>query len=83
MTLILAMYIIETVTVALSWYTGWLAYVKYSGSNNQAMAVIVISEDTPLTVLNINAVTSFLVTLRLGIADSIMVMRVILCSSCH
>jgi hypothetical protein len=80
--LVLAMYINETVVAALNWYLGWLAYVKYSGSNDQALAVILLSEDTPLTVLNINGVTTFMIIIRLGIADSIMViLNLLMCFS--
>ena len=78
MTLILVMYIIESAMVSVNWYMGWLGYVKYSSSNDQALAVFVPSEETPLTVLYMIAVVSLLGTLRLGIADSIMVIHFIL-----
>ena len=73
MTLVLAMYVNETVVAALNWYLGWLAFVKYSGSNDQALAVFFFSEETPRTVLYMNDVAVLVATLRLGIADSIMV----------
>jgi hypothetical protein len=72
--LILIMYLNEIVLVALNWYLEWLTYVKYSGSEDQATAILFTSEETPLTVLYIIAVTSLLATLRLGVADSIMVL---------
>ena len=75
MILILVMYINESALVALNWYLGWLAYVKYSSSNDQALAVFFLSEETPSTVLNITSVTLLLRSLRLGIADSIMVIH--------
>jgi hypothetical protein len=71
MILILAMYIEETVLMAANWYFGWLAFVKYSSSNDQATAVYFFSEETPLTVVNMTGVTNLLTTLKLGIADSI------------
>jgi hypothetical protein len=79
MILILVMYINQSALVAVIWYLGWLAYVKHSGSEDQATAIFLPSEETPLTVLNITAVTTLLVTLKLGIADSIMVVQLIFC----
>jgi hypothetical protein len=73
MVLILVMYINESALTALDWYLGWLAYVKYSGSEDQATAIFWATEETPLTVLYIFAVSNLLETLKLGIADSIMV----------
>jgi hypothetical protein len=79
MALILVMYINESALTALNWYLGWLAYVKYSGSEDQAAAIFLLSEETPLTVLYIGGVTYLLTTLRLGIADSIMVIHFRFC----
>ena len=78
MILILVMYISETVRVALDWYLGWLTYVTFSGSEDQAVASFLVSEETPL---NIAAVGTFLVTIKLSIADSIMVFHLIFFSS--
>ena len=71
--LILIMYISQTVRVALDWYEGWLTYVKYSGSNDQALATIILSQESPQMWIHIYAVEGLLVTVNLGIADSIMV----------
>jgi hypothetical protein len=79
MVLILVMYINESALATLNLYLGWLAYVKYSGPEDQAAAIFWISEDTPLTVLYIVGVTDLLATLRLGIADSIMVIHFRFC----
>jgi hypothetical protein len=79
MALILVMYINDTALSALDWYLGWLAYVKYSGSEDQVAALFGLSEETPLTVLYIGAVTNLLETLKLGIADSIMVIHLGFC----
>jgi hypothetical protein len=75
MILILVMYINESALIAIYWYLRWLAYVKYSGSEDQAAAIFRPSEETPLTVLYLGAVTSLLTTVKLGIADSIMVIH--------
>jgi hypothetical protein len=79
MVLILVMFINESALAALDWYCGWLAYVEYSGSEDQAAAIFMPSEETPLTVLDMVAITSLLTTLRLGIADSIMVLPLRFC----
>jgi hypothetical protein len=79
MNLILVMYINETALVSLNWYRGWLGYVKYSSSEDQVVAIFATSEETPLTELYMFAVTNLFTTLRLGIADSIMVIHFILC----
>ena len=75
MILILVMYINDSARVSLNWYLGWLTYVKYSGSEDQALAVFFSSEETSLTVLNMLAATNLLTTLGIGIADSIMVIH--------
>jgi hypothetical protein len=72
MMLISAMYINQTIDISIQWYLSWLAYVKYGGSSG-AMAFLYQTEDTPLTVLYLIGVQSLLMTIRLGIADSIMV----------
>jgi hypothetical protein len=80
MILILVMYISETARVALDWYLGWLTYITFSGSDEQAVAGFLISEETPL---NIAAVGALLVTIKLSIADSIMVFHFIFCLFCN
>ena len=83
MILILVMYIVETVLVAFDWYSGWLAYVQYSGSEEQAVTMFITSEETPLTVINMVLVQVLFVTIRLGIADSIMVIHLIRLLFCN
>jgi hypothetical protein len=79
MILILVMYTNESAQVAVNWYMGWLACVKYSSSADQAVAIYSPSEETPLTVVYMQAGTTLLGTLRLGIADSIMVLHLTFC----
>jgi hypothetical protein len=79
MILILVIYINQSTLIAVNWYRGWLGYVKYSGSEDQAVAIFLPMEETPLTVLYMYAVTSFITTLKLGIADSIMVIHFRFC----
>jgi hypothetical protein len=72
MMLIAAMYINQSIIISIDWYLSWLAYIRYGGSP-KALAILHQTEDTPLTVLYLTAVTALLITIRLGIADSIMV----------
>ena len=76
MTLIVAMYINQAIHVSINWYLSWLAYIKYGGSS-EAMAMFTQTEEIPLTVIILFAVENLLVTIRLGIADSIMVFFII------
>jgi hypothetical protein len=70
--LIAAMYVNQSILISINWYFSWIAYVKYRGSN-KAVAVFTQTEDTPLLVQKLIAVTGLLVAIKLGIADSIMV----------
>jgi hypothetical protein len=72
MTLIIAMFVNQTINISINWYLSWLAYIKYGGSS-EAASIFAETADTPLTVLNLIAVDRLLVVIRLGIADSIMV----------
>ena len=72
MMLIGAMYINQTIDISIQWYLSWLAYIKYGGFP-EAVAFTYQTEDTPLTVLYLIAVLNLLITIRVGIADSIMV----------
>jgi hypothetical protein len=72
MMLIAAMYINQSIIISIDWYLSWLAYIRYGGLP-EALAIFDQTEDTPLTVLYLTAVTALLITIRLGIADSIMV----------
>jgi hypothetical protein len=72
MMLIAAMYINQSITISIDWYLSWLAYIKYGGSS-EAVSVSYATEDTPMTVLNLFAVQALLESIKVGIADSIMV----------
>jgi hypothetical protein len=74
MILVAAMYINQTAIVSTDWYTSWLAYIQDGGSIDQTLAVLLEEENTPLTVLWLIAVSYLLITIRVGIADSIMVL---------
>jgi hypothetical protein len=70
--LIAAMYISQSITISMDWYLSWLAYIKYGGSSD-AVSVAYVTEDTPVTVLNLSAAIVLLESIKVGIADSIMV----------
>jgi hypothetical protein len=72
MALIVVMYVDQTIHTGIGWYLSWLTYIKYAGSS-KALAVFLETEDTPSIVLNLTALTSLLIAIRLGIADSILV----------
>jgi hypothetical protein len=72
MMLIIAMYVNETIHISIQWYLSWLEYIKY-GDSSDTVALFTQTGDTPFTVLVLIAVENILQTIRLGIADSIMV----------
>jgi hypothetical protein len=78
MILILVIYTMETVEQVFGWYGIFLAFIKYRGSDDEALAVFISSPDTPLSLLYMGAVNALFSTLRLVIADSIMVFVLIL-----
>jgi hypothetical protein len=72
MMLIAAMYINQSILASINWYMSWLAYIKY-GDSSDAVSVLNGAEDTPVTVLYLLAVQALLGSIKVGIADSIMV----------
>jgi hypothetical protein len=72
MMLIVVMYVNQSILLSIDCYLSWLAYIKYGGSH-EAVAVFYQTKDTPVRVLYLLAVIELLETIRLGIADSIMV----------
>jgi hypothetical protein len=75
--LIAAMYINQSITISIDWYSSWLVYIKYGGSSD-AVSVSYAMEYTPVTVLNLFAAKALLESIKVGIADSIMVYILIL-----
>ena len=73
MMLLIIMYMNQTALVSINWYLIWLAFIKYCGSNDEAVAMLSAGETTPLRVLDLIAVTSLLGTIRMGIVGSMMV----------
>ena len=75
--LIASMYVNQSIYISIKWYLSWLGYIKYGGSN-EAVTVFYQTEDTPVPVLKLIAAATLLETIRLGIADSIMVFLILI-----
>jgi hypothetical protein len=73
MMLIIAMYVNQTIRVSIEWYLSWFAYINDNGSS-EAVATFAQTKETPLRVLYLVAATILLDIIKLGIADSIMVL---------
>jgi hypothetical protein len=66
------MFVVQTIHNVCSWYTIWLGFIKYDGRSDQAINALLGVEDTPANIA-ITGLQDLLTTLRIGIADSIMV----------
>jgi hypothetical protein len=77
MMLIAVMYFNESILISILWYLSWLAYIKYGGSPLAAMAVFFETQDAPLKARNLIAVTNLIAIIRLGLADSILVLIIL------
>ena len=73
MMLIVAMYVNQSILISINWYLSWLSHIKYGGVP-EAVAFLYQTEDTPFTLLYLIGTENLLVTIRLAIADSIMVL---------
>ena len=72
MVLIALMFVIQTIRSGCGWYRGWLGFIKLGGTSDDALYVLEGGEPTP-GLITTGAVEDLTATLRLGIADSIMV----------
>jgi hypothetical protein len=73
MGLIVLMYALQTIHSACNWYITWLGFIYYGNTPDQAFDALEQDGSTSLSLLVIGSMFELLVTLRLGIADSIMV----------
>ena len=73
MGLIVLMFSLQTVRNACSWYTTWLGFIYYSNAPDQALHALEKNGITSLTLHALVSMNILLTTLRLAIADSIMV----------
>ena len=73
MGLIVLMFALQTVHGACNWYTTWLSFIYYSNVPDQALDALQADELTSLSLDVIGSMGDLLTTLRLAIADSIVV----------
>jgi hypothetical protein len=73
MGLIVVMFVLQTIHMACEWYTTWLGFIYYSNAPDQALDALEVDELTSLSFQVIGSMEDLLATLRLAIADSIMV----------
>ena len=73
MGLIVLMFSLQTVHNACSWYTTWLSFIYYSNAPDQALNALEMNGITSFTLHALVSMNILLTTLRLAIADSIMV----------
>jgi hypothetical protein len=73
MILILIMFLLHTVQIACDSYLTWYAFIKYNGNTTQALAILDPSDDGPPPVDTLVGVDTLMMTLKMGIADSVTV----------
>jgi hypothetical protein len=67
------MFLCETVSIACNWYITWLGFIHYDGATDQALDALMVDGSASLALRVIGSTLDLVVTLRLAIADSIMV----------
>jgi hypothetical protein len=73
------MWVIQTTHNALTWYITWSAFVEFGENPSKALIIFGNDFDAMTPALNImSAVLNFLDTLRLVVADSIMVSHLVI-----
>jgi hypothetical protein len=73
MGLIFLMFSLQTIHNVCGWYTVWLGFIYYGDAPDQALDALEVDELTSLSLQVVGSMTGLLTTLRLAIADSIMV----------
>jgi hypothetical protein len=73
MALIVLMFTLQTIESACGWYIKWLGFIYYDDAPDQALEALEGQAPPNTTVWAVEATVNMLVTLRLAIADSIMV----------
>ena len=72
MGLIVLMFALQTIHNICNWYTTWLGFIYYSDASDQALDALEVDE-AKLSLRVVGSMEDLLTTLRLTIADSIMV----------
>jgi hypothetical protein len=73
MGMIVLMFSLETIDTVCTWYITWLGFVYYGNMPDQALDALELDEATSLSLHVVGSMFFLLTTLRLAIADSIMV----------
>jgi hypothetical protein len=73
MGLIVFMFALQTIDNICDWYIAWLGFIYYGDAPDQALDALEVDETTSLLLHVIGSMVDLLTTLRLAIADSIMV----------
>ena len=73
MCLIVLMFVLQTIHNICTWYITWLGFIYYSNAPDQALHALEKNGITSLTLHALVSMNILLTTLRLAIADSIMV----------
>ena len=72
MCLIVLMFVLQTIHNICTWYITWLGFIYYSGMHDQALDALEV-DGAKLLLQVIGSMLGLLTTLRLAVADSIMV----------
>jgi hypothetical protein len=78
MALIVLMFGLQTIHNVCNWYIAWLGFVYYGNAPDQALDAFEVDEQISLTLLVAQSMFDLLATLRLAIADSILVSTIFL-----
>jgi hypothetical protein len=73
MGLIVLMFVLQTVHNVCEWYTTWLGFIYYSNAPDQALDALAENPLSGLSLFVVSSMNDLLATLRLAIADGIMV----------
>jgi hypothetical protein len=73
MGLIIVMFILQTVHNIGTWYIQWLGFIDYSDTPDRALDALEVDGTTSVSLRVIGSMLFLMTTLRLAIADSIMV----------
>jgi hypothetical protein len=71
--LIVLMFALQTIDSICGWYIAWLGFVHYGDNLDQAVSALQVDEEISFSLHVLASMVDLLATLRLAIADSIMV----------
>ena len=73
MGLIVLMFALQTIDNVCNWYITWLGFIYYGDAPDQALDALQVDETTSFSLHLVGSMIDLLTTLKLAIADSIMV----------